>query len=196
MIVLGITGGIGSGKSTISNVLSVLGVPVYIADDESKKLNNSSPVIREKLTALFGDDLYENGILNKAKLASIIFSDQVSLQKVNSIIHPEVEKHFLEWIKANSDHKVIACESAILFESGFDKHTDKTVTVYSPLGIRIKRIQRRDNCSYEKALERINSQMPDEKKIELSDFVIVNNESESLIKQTIDLLNKLTENDL
>mgnify|MGYP001176809460 CR=1 FL=1 len=193
MIVLGITGGIGSGKSTVSKILSVLGVPVYIADDESKKLTDSSPIIREKLTALLGDDLYIDNKLNKAKLASIIFSDQKKLEQVNAIIHPEVQNHFLKWVEnqRNKQHNIAACETAILFESGFDRFTDKSVTIYSPLEIRIDRITRRDNCTREKAQERINSQMPDEKKVELSDFIIVNNEDKSLIEQTIQLIEQL-----
>lgn len=190
MIILGITGGIGSGKSTVSRILSILGVPVYIADNESKKLTNSSLIIRKILTTLFGDNLYDQNGLNKAMLASIIFSDKEKLEMVNNIIHPEVEKHFLDWIQIQKKegHTIVACESAILFESGFDRFTDKVITIYSPIDIRIERIQKRDNCSYEKALERINSQMPDERKVELSDFCIVNNESESLIEQTVRLL--------
>lgn len=193
MIVLGITGGIGSGKSTVSKILSVLGVPVYIADEESKKLTDTSSTIRKNLTILLGDDLYIENKLNKAKLASIIFSDQKKLEQVNAIIHPEVQNHFLKWVEnlRNKQHNIAACETAILFESGFDRFTDKSVTVYSPLEMRIDRIIKRDNCTHEKAQERINSQMPDEKKVELSDFIIVNNEDKSLIEQTIQLIEQL-----
>lgn len=193
MIVLGITGGIGSGKSTVSKILSVLGIPVYVADDESKKLTDSSPTIKEKLTKLFGEELYSDNKLNRTMLASIIFSDKEKLQQANSIIHPEVENHFLQWIEyhRNKQYPIIACETAILFESGFNRFTDKSVTVYSPIEIRIDRIIKRDNCTKEKAEDRINSQMPDEKKVELSDFIIVNNEAKSLIEQTVQLLNQL-----
>lgn len=194
MIILGITGGIGSGKSTISELLLILGIPVYIADLESKKLTNNSSVIRKELIKLYGKDIYnDDGLLNKIKLASIIFNDKKQLQKVNAIIHPEVKNNLREWILNNKENDIVAYESAIMFESGFHKLTNKILTVYTPLEIRINRIIKRDNSSREKALERIKSQMDDEERIKLSDFVIVNDDTKSLIDQVLETLTRLNQ---
>lgn len=194
MIILGITGGIGSGKSTISELLLILGIPVYIADLESKKLTNNSSVIRKELIKLYGKDIYnDDGLLNKIKLASIIFNNKKQLQKVNAIIHPEVKKNLREWILNNKENDIVAYESAIMFESGFHKLTNKILTVYTPLEIRINRIIKRDNSSREKALERIKSQMDDEERIKLSDFVIVNDDTKSLIDQVLETLTRLNQ---
>ena len=183
MIILGITGGIGSGKSTVSQLLEVYGIPVYIADNESKKLVATSPVIKEKLIEIFGEELYEGGVLNKPLLASHIFNDNKKLELVNSIIHPVVAEDFKNWCEKHSKFSIVAHEAAILFESGFDKFMDKIVTVYAPLEVRIARTLARDNTTREKVLERIQNQMPDEKKAELSDFVIVNDEKSSIVEQ-------------
>lgn len=191
MIILGITGGIGSGKTTVTNILHLLDIPVYIADIESKRITDTSPTVREKLIKLFGRELYQEDKLNKPLLASLIFGNEENLTKVNAIIHPEVRNDFDECVKKNKDKKVIAIESAIMFESGFYKFVDKKITVYTPLEMRIERAMKRDNTPKDKILSRINSQMPDEEKKELSDFVIVNDNKHSLIGQTISLLDKI-----
>ncbi len=191
MIKLAITGGIGSGKSVVSEILRLYGIPVYIADDESKRLTESSEEIREKLTEKFGNDIYEGGKLNKPLLASIIFNDKEKLKTVNSIIHPVVRADLSEWLESYADSKIIASESAILFESGFNAMFDKVITVYTPLEIRIKRIMSRNNTSYDNAKQRIESQMPDEEKVKLSDFVIDNSGNISLLQQIESVLTKL-----
>lgn len=191
MIKLGITGGIGSGKTIVSDLLSLHGIPVYIADTESKILTDSSPVIRRKLIDVFGEKIYNNGLLDRKLLASYIFSDKEKLQIVNHIIHPVVYKHFDEWCAIHSHKKIVALESAILFESGFDKVVNKSIMVYTPLEMRVKRVMERDNISEEKVLSRINSQMQDEEKVKLSDFVIVNDNKESLILQVREMLQQL-----
>lgn len=191
MIKLGITGGIGSGKSTVTEIFSLCGVPVYIADIESKKLVNTSPVIRQKLTNIFGEELYKNNVLNKALLASLIFSNKDNLNTVNTIIHPEVEKDFEEWVYKHQNLDLIVHEAAILFESGFNKFMDKTITVYTPIETRIQRAMTRDHTTREKIQERMLNQIPDEEKIKLSDFVIVNDGTQSLIEQVINILKKL-----
>lgn len=190
-MILGITGGIGSGKSTVSEIFSLLDIPVYIADIESKKLTTTSPVIREKLIKEFGDNLYDGNILNKALLASYIFNDKNKLEKANKIIHPEVDKHFLTWIESHKEKPIVAAEAAILFESGMNRFTDKVLMVYTPLEERIKRVMARDNSSREKILERINSQMPDEEKKKLADYIIYNDESKSLINQCLKIISEL-----
>ncbi|MDR1091056.1 MAG: dephospho-CoA kinase [Prevotella sp.] len=191
MIKLGITGGIGSGKSTVSEIFTLCGVPVYIADAESKKLAGTSPIIREKLIALFGEELYKGNIQDKALLASHIFNDKGKLEKVNAIIHPEVKKDYEEWLEKNKRYPVVAQEAAILFESGFNKLMDKVVMVYTPFELRIQRTMARDNMPREKVLERIRNQMPDEEKVKLSDYVIVNDGAGSLIWQVLNIIQQL-----
>lgn len=195
MIVLGITGGIGSGKSTITEIFRLMNIPVYIADVESKKLTSSSPIIKKKLINLFGEDLYSNGDLDKKKLASLIFTNEDNLKRVNEIIHPEVKKDFEKWAQIQSKkHTIIAHEAAILFESGFNKFMDKTITVYTPLETRIARTIKRDKVSRENVLERIANQMSDEEKIKLSDYIIYNDEQHSLIEQVEDVISDLNKN--
>ncbi|MDR0823667.1 MAG: dephospho-CoA kinase [Prevotella sp.] len=191
MIKIGITGGIGSGKSTVSEIFSLCGVPVYIADIESKKLVTASPVIREKLTELFGEELYAGGTLDKTMLASHIFNDKNKLETVNAIIHPEVAEDFRLWVQNHAQYPIVAHEAAILFESRFDRLTDKVIMVYTPLEIRIERTMLRDNISLEKVMERIQNQMPDEEKAKRSDFVIINDNTQSLIEQVTLILQQL-----
>lgn len=192
MIKLGITGGIGSGKSTVSSIFQVLDIPVYIADNESKRLTEESPIIRKQLIKLFNDNnLYQNNKLNKPLLASYIFKDKETLSKVNSIIHPIVFNHFVEWTDQNKANKIIALESAILFETNMDKLIDYTILVSAPLEKRIAQVMLRDNTSREKVIERINNQLPEEDKIKKSNFIIENDESFSLINQCLDLINKI-----
>jgi dephospho-CoA kinase len=188
MLKLGITGGIGSGKSVVSDILSLIDVPVYIADVESKKLTATSPVIRKKLIEAFGESLYNGKNLNKNLFASYIFNDKRKLRTANSIIHPEVAKHYKQWLDKHKLSPVIAHESAILFETGWNAMMDKVVTVYAPLDLRIRRVMERECSSREAVLERISNQMPDEEKARISDFVIHNDGNESLIEQTIKLL--------
>lgn len=191
MIKLGITGGIGSGKSTVSQIFSLSGIPVYIADIESKRLVATSPTIRKKLINLFGEELYSGGVLNKPLLASHIFNDKKKLEIVNAIIHPEVERDFIEWVKKHAQCNIVAHEAAILFESGFNRMMDKVLMVYTPLDIRIERTMLRDNLPKEKVMERIQNQMSDEEKAKLSDFVIVNDNTKSLIEQVTNIIQEL-----
>lgn len=190
MIKIGITGGIGSGKSVVASLLQLYGIPVYVADTESKILTDNSPVIREKLTALFGNDIYTEKGLNKKLLASLIFGNPECLQKVNKIIHPEVNRHFSEWTKRQTSD-ICAIESAILFESGFDKVVDKSLMVYAPAELRIERAILRDTVSREEIIRRIDNQMPDEIKRDRSDYVIYNDDIQALLPQIEKLLASL-----
>ena len=191
MIKLGITGGIGSGKSTVATLFQLHGVPVYNADEETKKLNNSSPIIKEQLMKHFGDDLYPNNELDKKKFAHIIFNDAEKLKLANSIIHPEVLRHFTNWCNQHSNQPIVALEAAILFESNFHKYLDKVITVYSPLQLRIKRVSKRDKVSKEMVRSRIKHQMPENEKIDMSEYVIFNDNQHSLIKQVEKLLKEI-----
>jgi dephospho-CoA kinase len=184
MIKIGLTGGIGSGKSTVSEIFKVLGFPVYIADIESKKLTNTSLYIKEKLIGRFGGNIYAQEGLNKDLLAKYIFENKENLNYVNSVIHPQVRSHFIDWAEKNKAAKVIIYEAAILFESGFYSQMDKIITVTAPINLRIERTTKRDQTSREKVIKRINNQMDDRQKIRLSDYVIYNDEKQSLIEQT------------
>lgn len=182
MIKLGITGGIGSGKSTIASLLEIYSIPVYIADKESKQLTNTSPVIRKQLIQLFGDEIYTATGLNKQLLASHIFDNPNALKQVNAIIHPEVSHHFQEWAsKQQSD--LCAIESAILFESGFDHLVDISLMVYAPLELRVERTLIRDSASRKEVIDRISNQLSDEIKKERSDYVIYNDDQQALLPQ-------------
>lgn len=187
MIKLGITGGIGSGKSVVARLLELRGVPVYIADAESKRLVDSSPEIRERLITLFGEALYAAGTLDRRMLASLIFGDAERLARVNAIIHPAVRRHFEAWARRQ---KVPLCaiESAILFESGFDRTVDASLMVYAPRALRIQRASTRDAAPLAEIERRIDSQMPDEEKRRRADYVILNDDCHALIPQVERLL--------
>ncbi|MGL4227229.1 MAG: dephospho-CoA kinase [Tannerellaceae bacterium] len=180
MIRIGITGGIGSGKTVVAQLFDIYGIPVYLADTESKRLTEESSEIKEGLIQLFGTDIYIDGRLNKAKLASIIFTDHEALTAVNKIIHPVVKNDFKVW---SANKPIAAMESAILFESGFEDTVHYTICVSAPLETRIKRAIERDNLSRQQILDRINNQMPQEEKEQRSDFVVVNDGTHPLIPQ-------------
>lgn len=194
MIKIGITGGIGSGKSVVCRLLSVYNIPIYDADKEAKSLNNTSPIVKSKLKDRFGEDIYINDQLDKAKLASFIFNDKDNLLYVNSVIHTELAKHFIEWMDKHSSFDIVAIDAAVLLEAGFQKYLDKVITVTSPINVRIDRVSKRDNLTQEQIQSRIKSQMTDEERIELSDFVIINDNSKSIIKQVEFIIHKLSSN--
>ena len=170
---VGLTGGIGSGKTTIANFFKELGVPIYIADTEAKALMNRSKVIKRKLIALFGDNAYQNGKLNRDFLSKKIFNNKDLLQKMNAIVHPKVASHFKRWVK-KQDAPYVISEAAILFENGSYKKYDYIITVTAPEEVRLKRVMSRDNSSKEKVKSVMNNQWKDEEKIKLSDYVIQN----------------------
>ena len=194
MIKIGITGGIGSGKSVVSELLKLYDIPIYNADVEAKRLNDESPLIREKLTQNFGESLYASGKLDKQKFAQIIFNDPEKLRLANSIIHPELQKDFLRWVEIHSDSDIVAMEAALIFEANFQRMFDNVIMVYAPISLRIVRASQRDLTTPEKIEERLRHQFPDEEKVKLSDFVIFNDEKHSLIMQVSDLLNRIRTN--
>jgi dephospho-CoA kinase len=188
MKIIGLTGGIGSGKSTVSRLLEIMGIPVYVADAASKRLTDSLPFIREKLTEKFGNDLYPEGKLNKTRLASLIFGNENNLRYVNSIIHPAVRNDFEEWKKQYTGFAGVAIEAAILFESGFAALTDVIVTVSAPEALRIRRIEMRENWARESIVSRIQNQIREEERNDLADYVIYNDDRQALIPQIEHLL--------
>jgi len=171
--IVGLTGGIGSGKTTVANYFKALNVPVYIADNEAKALMNRSKVIKRKLIKLFGDEAYVDNTLNKPFIASQIFSNQDLLKKMNAIVHPKVAKHFSNWVKKQNVPYVIS-EVAIIFENGSQGKYDYIITVVAPEQTRLNRVIKRDNSSEAKVKAIMNNQWTDQQKTEHSDFVINN----------------------
>lgn len=188
MLKVGITGGIGSGKSTVCRVFSVLGIPVFNADVEAGRLQNEDPQIGTELIGIFGSDIYSaEGLLNRKKLASIVFNDSGLLEKLNSIIHPAVHREFKKWSARNSDFPYVIYEAAILFETGSFRNFDFTILVVADEQERIERVSKRDHSRPEDVLQRMNNQMMDKEKIKMADFVIENNDNQLIISQILKL---------
>ena len=182
MITIGLTGGIGSGKSVVASLLELYGMSVYIADEESKRLLTSSPLIRKRLTTLLGSSIYDDSGLNRRIMASLIFNNTKLLEQVNAVIHPEVASHFKAWVSRQTTNFVVL-ESAILFESGFNHLVDICMLVYAPHELRIKRVMTRDKITETEVLQRMQHQIPDEEKKNLSDYVICNDDRHALVPQ-------------
>lgn len=191
---IGVTGGIGSGKSTLCKVFSILGIPVFEADTVAKKLINEHPQIKKGLVQLFGDEIYANdGTLNRKKLADYIFNDDVQLEKVNKLVHPLVRDEFSNWGKLQ-DTPYIVHEAAILFESGFYKMMDFTILITSPKKERISRVVKRDGILVEQVKDRMAKQWPDSKKRELASIEIENNNKKLIIPEIIKIDKNLRTN--
>ncbi|WP_294821275.1 dephospho-CoA kinase [uncultured Flavobacterium sp.] len=171
--IIGLTGGIGSGKTTIAHHFMSWGVPVYFADDEAKKIMYLQEAAREILET-FGDAAFTSGLPDRQKIASLVFNDPAMLSKLNAIIHPKVKEHFISWLSLHSDRPFVIKEAAILFESGSYKDCDGIIMVTAPKEERIQRVMLRDNVTRDKVLERMNNQWEDEKKIAMSNYVIEN----------------------
>ena len=184
MIIVGLTGGIGSGKTTVAKQFLEIGIPVYIADEEAKRLMRRSKIIKRKLIKLFGKEAYVGEELNKPFLANIIFNDKNYLQKMNAIVHPKVARHFEKWVLKQEAPYVIK-EVAILFENGGHNTCDFVITVTAPIETSIKRLLKRDNTSYEKIEAIMKNQWTDEEKVKQSHFVIENIELENTKKQVV-----------
>lgn len=190
MMIIGITGGIGSGKTTVANFFKDLGIPIYIADVEAKQLMNTSPLVREELTALFGEEAFKNNELNRKWIASKVFNDKDLLEKLNQIVHPQVEKHFKTWTN-HQEAPYIIYEAAILFENNAQDKCDYTILVTAPKNIKLKRLQKRDDSSLQEIEDRMDKQWKDSRKIELADFVIMNIDLADTKAQVYQLHNKL-----
>lgn len=171
--IVGLTGGIGSGKTTIANYLASLAVPVYIADDAGKKVMQQQEII-EAIQEKFGTNIVKENQLNRAKLAEIVFNNPDQLKALNAIVHPAVKKDFKNWLEKHHDSPFVVYESAILFESGSYINFDTIVTITAPLETRISRVLKRDNSNKEQVMDRINAQWTDEQRIAKSDFVVDN----------------------
>jgi dephospho-CoA kinase len=184
MIKVGITGGMGSGKSTVAKVFEVLGIPVYYADDAAKRLMNEDAVLKEKLVLAFGKDTYTGGTLNRTYLSSLVFNNPEKLQLLNTIVHPATIADADKWMQQQTTPYVLK-ETALLFESGAAKHLDKVIGVYAPAPLRIKRVIQRDNISEEDVIARMSKQMDEDEKMRLCDYIITNDEQELVIPQVL-----------
>jgi dephospho-CoA kinase len=185
MLKIGLTGNIGSGKSTVSRIFETLGVPVYRSDDEAKKILDKAEVT-EKVKQLFGSEILdENGKINRGKLAAIVFSDKIKISNLNNIIHPLVMDDFKEWTVAHLEYSYIIMESAILFETNFSSLFDKIIFVSAPETVRINRIMLRDRVDAAHVKIRMKQQLSEKDKIKKADFVIVNDDKSLIITQVL-----------
>lgn len=193
-MVVGITGGIGSGKSTVAKLFAAYkNTAIYTADEEAKKLMNSSKIIAEKVIVEFGNETYKNGELQRDFLAKIVFQNPEKLAILNSIVHPEVRNHFQNFIHTNQDKLLIIYENAILFESKSNVLCDVIITVFASLSTRIERVMERDHCSKEAVLNRIQNQLSEESKMIQSHYIIINDTLENTKNQVKYIHNILTE---
>ena len=190
MLKIGLTGGIGSGKSTVALIFETINIPVYYADNEAKKILNENNFVRKEITAAFGN-IYDKNTINRKKLAKIVFNNEKKLDKLNSIVHPAVIEHFKNWCADKKEFDYIIKEAAILFESGTYQNLDKIISVFAPVDIRIQRVCSRDNVKKKEVLNRINNQFDDKKKIELSDYVINNYNEHMIIPQVLSIHEKI-----
>ncbi len=187
---VGITGGIGSGKSTVSSIFELLGIPVYYADIEAKRLMVNNQTIRDKVVELFGTASYQDGELNRKHIAAIAFKDAAVLERLNATVHPVVIDDYRQWVKKQNSQYTLK-EAALLFESGSYLESDFNILVSSPLELRIERVMKRDRVVRDEVLARINKQMPEEEKERLATFIVYNNESELLITQVLNIHEKI-----
>lgn len=187
MIRVGITGGIGSGKSLVCQVFSRLGIPVYYADIEARLLMDSDPGIQQELKTILGTAFFDRGVLNRNKMASAIFSDKSLLDRVNNLIHPGVAAQFSGWCERHAGFPYVIQESAILFESNAYLNFDKIITVTAPEEIRMQRVNTRKNMTPEKAVSIMRNQLPETEKMSRSHHVIVNDGTELVIPQVLKL---------
>jgi dephospho-CoA kinase len=192
MLKLGITGGIGSGKTLVCSLFAQLGVPIYNADERAKWLVNNHPQIKKEIIENFGEKAFQNNTYNRAYVASIVFKDKSKLQELNAIIHPVV---FADWKDFCDEHKaspLVIKEAAIMFETESKNTVDEIALVYAPLNLRLKRVMERDNLSELEVMQKINNQMPEEEKLKLARYIIYNDEQHSLIEQVLHLYKKLS----
>jgi dephospho-CoA kinase len=191
MLKVGITGGIGSGKTTVCRIFAMFDIPVYYADDRAREIMLSDHKVIQKIKNLFGEDVYGNEGLNRKLIAGLAFNNQTLLNQLSDIIHPAVYLDSLEWFQFHQDKPYVLYEAAIMFETGSYKMMDKMITVVAPEEERIERTMKRDGILRDEVLARMTRQWPDEEKIKLSDFVIYNTDSTLLTSQVADIHEQL-----
>jgi dephospho-CoA kinase len=186
MLKIGLTGGIGSGKSTVAKIFELLQVPVYYADEASRRLYHTDPELMAQIKKHFGEDMYSEGKLNRSKMAEIVFNDPQKLELLNQLVHPPTLRDAQEWMLAQKAPYVIK-EAALLFESGSAAGLDYIIGIQAPVAVRLKRVMDRDKTTREEVLSRMNRQIDEDIKMRLCDFIIRNNEQELVIPQVLDL---------
>lgn len=192
MITVGLTGGIGSGKSLVAKIFSHLGIPVFNADHEAANILNNDPQVRVDLVAWLGESIITGGMPDRPKIAGIVFRDPLALAKLNGVIHPRVMERFINWCNDKQDSPYIVHEAAILIESGFYKHMDQLILVTAPEEVRIERVMARDHATDDSVRIRMKNQWPDEKKRPLATYIIHNDGKTALIPAVLEIHNKLT----
>ncbi len=185
MLKVGITGGIGSGKTTVCKIFETLGVPVYSADDRAKELMQTNPELIADVISIFGKEAYIDGQLNRSLISSKVFNNKPLLAKLNAVVHPAVGKDAENWMAQHSTEPYILKEAALLFETGSYKKLDKVIVVFAPVDERVKRLKARDSATYEEITARMKNQLSDDEKIKLADFIIYNDGSKPLIEQVM-----------
>ncbi len=185
MVKVGLTGGIGSGKTTVSNFILEYGIPVYNSDSQGKKLMNTNLELKNDIVNIFGESVYNNGILNTNLLSSIVFSDAEKIKQLNNLVHPKVAEDFKQWVGKNNNQPILVKEAAILIESGAYLDMDKIILVISKKSNRINRVSKRDNSDLESIEKRINFQLTDDEKIKYADYIIDNNSSLDYLKNEV-----------
>ena len=190
MIKIGLTGGIGSGKTTVAKIFELLGIPVYYADDAAKRIMNEDKELKTAIQKQFGKDAYDNEGLNRTFLSAKVFPDPAQLEILNSLVHPATIRDAAKWMSQQKTSYTIK-EAALIFESGSTEHLDYVIGVYAPTQLRIKRAMERNHLSHEEVTQRINKQLDENIKMKLCDFVIYNDEQHLLIPQVIELHKKL-----
>ena len=192
MVKVGLTGGIGSGKTTVSNFLLEYGIPVYNSDSQGKKLMNTNLELINDIINIFGESVYNNGILNTNLLSSIVFSDAEKIKQLNNLVHPKVAEDFKQWVEKNNNQQILVKEAAILIESGAYLDMDKIILVISKKSNRINRVSKRDNSDLESIEKRINFQLTDDEKIKYADYIIENNSSlDDLKNEVLRVINEI-----
>ena len=192
MVKVGLTGGIGSGKTTVSNFLLEYGIPVYNSDSQGKKLMNTNLELINDIVNIFGESVYNNGVLNTNLLSSIVFSDPEKIKQLNNLVHPKVAEDFNQWVGKNNNQPILIKEAAILIESGAYLNMDKIILIISKKSNRINRVSKRDNSDFESIEKRINFQLTDDEKIQYADYIIENNSSlDDLKHEVLRVINKI-----
>jgi dephospho-CoA kinase len=190
LLKIGLTGGIGSGKSTIAKIFAVLGIPIYAADEAGKRLMNENEAVKLQVKKMFGEDAYSNEILDRKYLANIVFNNEQKLEQLNAIVHPATLKDADDWMSTQNTHYAIK-EAAIMFESGAHEYLDYVIGVYCPNALRIQRAMQRDGVTRDEIVKRMSRQIDETIKMRLCDFVIVNDDEQMIIPQVLALHKKL-----
>ncbi len=190
MRIIGITGGIGSGKSTVCSIFAELGIPIYYADDRAKAVMNEDGELKTAITSVFGPDAYPDGRLDRAFLATQVFRSSERLAQLNALVHPAVAKDLMKWVADNAHHPYVIKEAAILFESGAYRAVQETVLVTAPEAVRIARVMLRDGVTEAEVRQRMSHQWPEERKAAMADHIVVNDGRSLLIPQVLELHQK------